>query len=143
MAEVWAPQFVPERLDGPALTRLLPALVGADVDYLRRHPRTPLLFVARPRYRADPPGREQWLTVPFILSRGDADCKSLAAWRCAELRVRGIDARCTWSEHRMPDRTVWHVRVTMPDGHVEDPSAILGMGWEDPDFLLHLLSHSR
>ena len=70
-------------------------------------------------------GPERWWTIQDVLRHGWADCKSLAAYRAAELRERGIDATAVpiqKSAHLV------HVVVRLPSGKCEDPSRVLGMG---------------
>ena len=111
---------------------LLFALCAADASYLRAHPETPRLYESGVRYQAELPGREDWQTVPFALARGVADCEDLACWRVAELWVRdGVRAlpRMTWRPKGPRGQwRLYHITVRWPDGHVEDPSRVLGMG---------------
>jgi len=75
------------------------------------------------------------------------NCDNLAAWRTAELRVAGIAAepviKWQWVPREvmighgypsamLPGDGVWlvHCEVRHPDGRIEDPSKILGMGGE-------------
>lgn len=84
----------------------------------------PPLYRSGVRYRQER-GTEDWNTAPVVLKRGYGDCEDLAAWRAAELRVMGIPA------HGIVKRTgpkMFHALVLWPDGRVEDPSKILGMG---------------
>lgn len=113
------------------LEAALEALAALDRVYLRSHPDTPELYEAGVRYLRDAEDRDQgrpraelWLTVPDVLRVGGADCKCLAAWRVAELRELGEDAR----HHivRMGPH-VWHIQVRRADGTIEDPSRELGM----------------
>lgn len=97
------------------------------------------------RYREEEPGHEDWLDVLAVLRQGHADCEDLAAWRAAELRAAGIACepvlRWQWIPREMmikqgyppaklPEKGVWmvHCVVRFPDGTIEDPSKILGMG---------------
>lgn len=117
-----------------SVQRLLDLLLELDLDYLREHPDTPLLYQSGVRYLYEVPDRaEQWLSVPWLrlnARRPDvlADCKGLSCWRAAELRLRGEDARPTCHSRRIAGRVVVHVRVVRGDGSLEDPSAALGMG---------------
>jgi hypothetical protein len=113
------------------LQAALSCLVALDRLYLRTHPRTPRLYQAGVRYLRDAdfgtqktPASELWLTIPDCIAAGGADCKVLAAWRCAELVERdGEAAECVLSR----SGNLWHVRVKRGDGSIEDPSKILGM----------------
>lgn len=124
----WAALFVPAELDLPTLDLFTEFLTRLNERYLRGHAAPPL-YRSGAFYRLQP---EYWLTVPHALTAIQVgmglDCKSLSAWRAAELRVRfGEPARCVGSEHVTPEKVVYHVRVQRGDGRVEDPSAILGM----------------
>jgi hypothetical protein len=121
--------FVPETLDGPTLDTMLTCLVELNVTFLRRHPRTPRLYESGVRYNEEVPGQEHWLTIPWVLAQGWADCEDLCAYRVAELRAAGErSARCVWSFHHLPGKLLAHIRVRRGNGKIEDPSAILGMG---------------
>lgn len=70
-----------------------------------------------------------WQDARRVLERGYADCKSLAAYRAAELTVyHRIPAkpfvRRRWLEDGF---ALYHVVVVLFDGSFEDPSALLGM----------------
>ena len=112
------------------LLAALHALVALDRVYLRSHRNTPSLYSAGVRYLRDVetssqrrPDAEMWVTIPDALAARGGDCKVLSAWRVAELLERGLDAAPVLSRKGH----TWHVRVRMPDGSVEDPSARLGM----------------
>lgn len=118
-----------------AALRLLQALTDINVDYLLSHPNTPLLYQSGVRYKeqAYDLGQEDWHEIPAALLAKKTDCKVLAAWRAAELRVRGIAAQPHLMRQAslrtalgMPDYS-YHVVVRHPDGRLEDPSKILGM----------------
>lgn len=136
----WAPLMVPPKLSGQVLDHLLTALVGINVDYLRSHPGIPPLYQARCTsgsrkgqsiiYIRDPPGVEQWFSVPFVIAQGFADCKSLACWRAAELRLRGEMAHAISSGKIINGGILYHIRVQRGrEGNfgIEDPSIALGM----------------
>lgn len=126
----WAALLVPPTLNEETLAVLCETLTLLDAIWLRDHPETPNLYDAGVRYELLP---EYWMSVPWALAwaaRGRGlDCKVLAAWRAAELRVRGGEksARCVYSKHLAPGKVVYHVRVRRADGSIEDPSARLGM----------------
>jgi hypothetical protein len=121
---------LPQLLDGSTLEPLCEALTVINERYLRQVPRTPNLYESGVRYTLLP---EYWMSIPWALwyaSLGyGVDCKVLAAWRAAELRVRYGErgARCVWSKYEMPGKVVYHVRVRRADGRIEDPSVLLGM----------------
>jgi len=105
----------------------------------------PPLYASGVVYAEDPAGREDWRDVYSVLEKGTGDCDNLVCWRVAELRVAGIAAEpvIKW-QHLTQDTAVglgypssfvppeglWlvHCCVRWPDGHVEDPSKLLGMG---------------
>ena len=108
---------------------LLRALAAANVEYLRHHPATPRLYRAGVRYRAERVPREFWKGVVETLEDGHGDCEDLACWRVAELIVRdGVAAEPVFRFRRIGRLSVYHILVRLPDGRVEDPSALLGMG---------------
>jgi hypothetical protein len=130
MFRPWKPLIVPPQLSGRVLDRMLPMLVGLNLDYLQEHPRVPMMYESGVRYRPEDAGEEVWLTIPWILLCLAADCEDLACWRVAELQLRGVEARAVWSSRMTPQGELYHIRVMHPDGRIEDPSALLGMGWE-------------
>lgn len=67
--------------------------------------------------------KEEWRTLDELMKYGVGDCEDLAAALVAEKRENGINAQPYLSRvGRM-----WHVKVRLPDGTFEDPSAKLGM----------------
>lgn len=105
------------------------------------------LYASGVRYKEDDPGHEDWSDVYATLKRGNGDCKKLVAWRIAELRCSGIDCEPVIKWQHIPQDVamqigypswfvnadgLWmvHCLVRFPDGRVEDPSKILGMGGE-------------
>jgi hypothetical protein len=110
---------------------LLHSLVVLDLAYLRFHPETPEIYRAGVRYHREPQGYEQWLTIPCVLDQRWGDCEDLAAWRVAELRLRGIDAWPCFHWRKFKTALVYHIVVCRPDGVMEDPSRVLGMGWDE------------
>lgn len=113
----------------------------------------PPLYASGVRYQEDPPGHEDWRDCYGVMQRGVGDCDQLTSWRTAELRVAGIDAepvlkwqwiprdvfiksqksekdRREWARKLGNQKGVWmvHCLVRYPDGEIEDPSKILGMG---------------
>lgn len=110
-------------------------LVDLNVQWLRAHRSIPLLYRSRVVYRTSPCSvdtciDDPWVDVVTALSRGFADCKSLVAWRIAELLVRnGEVAHAVWTQTRLDDAgaTLFHVQVRRRSGQIEDPSALLGM----------------
>lgn len=105
----------------------------------------PPLYASGVVYKEEAPGREDWIDLLGVLRQRHADCEDLAAWRAAELRVAGYDVEpvIKWQwiprelmlaqgypAHKLPGHGVWmvHCCVRWPDGTIEDPSKILGMG---------------
>lgn len=113
----------------PSRATLEAAIEGttlADEVYLREHPSTPPLYASGVRYQPEPRRRERWLRIPEVMSRGHGDCEDLAAWRAAELRHKGEEARVVMRSGGAPGK--WHAVVERADGGIEDPSRELGMG---------------
>jgi hypothetical protein len=114
-------------------------LMLMDCAWLKDFPATPRIYESGVIYKPELQRRakdghlleygEDWQTVPWILYHGFGDCEDLASWRAAELRVKdGIMAKPDVAIRRLPSG-YWraHVRTMWPDGHIEDPSARLGM----------------
>ena len=118
-----------------ALQILLWTLIHLNELYLAHHPETPPLYRAGVRYFREPFGYEQWITIPKIRRQGGADCEDLCAWRVAELRRKGVDARPAWTHsERVGPRgsyRMYHIKVFVPGRGFEDPSLRLGMGRRD------------
>lgn len=97
---------------------------------------TPLapLYESGVRYQAEPLGEEEWLDIPSLYKQGWGDCEDIACARTAELRFQGIAAVPCLKSKPVPKPggtiTLVHIMVLWPDGTVEDPSKILGMGGE-------------
>lgn len=112
--------------EAEALMLLLEALVALDRTYLRHH-------AVKGLYRSGVVyGRTvEWDTIPAVLQRGYGDCKSLTAWRIAELRERGIECRPVFRwVRRKNGRKDFHILVATQRGVGdvwEDPSKTLGM----------------
>ncbi len=109
---------------------LLDALVASNVDWLQRKPGTPGIYQAGVRYRAEA-GTEEWKIIPECMRDGLADCEDLAAWLCAELRVKGVAAKPYLEFKRYGNFYLYHVMVKLPNGEVLDPSRRLGMGKDE------------
>lgn len=108
---------------------LLRALAAANVEYLRTHPDTPPLYRAGVHYQAERVPREYWKGIAETLEDQQGDCEDLACWRCAEIIVRErIAAEPIFRYRNVGRLSVYHILVRYPDGRVEDPSALLGMG---------------
>ncbi len=174
------------------LLNFLHALAGWNANWLALNPRIPKLYDASVSYHHDH-GIEWWADACRAFQRRKADCKVLAAWRCADLNrqiaqfeqanrppqgLRGAKPHISWRLVGPNDPGgfregdwVYHVVIIRPretifidpppyvftpagptlypakvqradgsvgdlDGYlIEDPSRILGMGWE-PEYAL-------
>ncbi len=123
-----------------AVRLLLFALTLTNIEYLRAHPETPLLYQSGVVYQEEPPGQEDWQDIPTTLALGYGDCEDLACWRAAELQVRsGIAAwpSFIWRRNPRSGGLLYHIQVSHPHAQVrvdgtrnwltEDPSRRLGM----------------
>jgi hypothetical protein len=119
---VRATLLIPERDEfdrARALELLLTGLVALNVAIMERYDLPPL-YESGVRYRED---RRMWRHALAVLEAGRVDCKSLAAYRAAELIRKGADARVVVNR---TGRKTLHARVLV-DGRIEDPSRRLGM----------------
>lgn len=99
---------------------------------LAKHRSLPLLYQSGVYYRRDKCADtgctyryEDW-TVPSLVYRvGFGDCKKLAVWRAAELRLRSKERARPVAYQVRPG--LIHVVVRRGNGSIEDPSKILGM----------------
>jgi hypothetical protein len=129
---VYSPIMRISVVDETTLTALLEALIAANRAFLSQFSRpnlVPLLYASGVVYQTDTEP-EQWRDIPTCLIEGCADCKSLVAWRVAELRHRGEAAAMPRAVRQLPrndGRPAWHVIVKRESGIAEDPSRILGM----------------
>lgn len=91
----------------------------------------PCLYDSGVIYEHMPAGRDaKWKDAFAALSTGKANCKTLAAWRIAELRIYYREAARpvifqTIDPANGDQR--WHVWVLRANGKEEDPSVLLGM----------------
>lgn len=95
---------------------------GVLLDF---YPRFPSLYDAHPRYKVAP--KETWKDMAAVLRDGWGDCKDFTAWRLAELRRQGIDARAESIVGRKGRQLMFHTYVRYVNGMVEDPAKLLGM----------------
>jgi hypothetical protein len=114
---------------------LLETLTLSNWQYMKRHPETPLLYEARPRYVVHPArGGDEWRDIAETFKRGAGTCKDFACIRVAELRMQGYEDVVPFiklitypdPKKRRPPLTLFHVLVRNGDEY-EDPSSILGM----------------
>lgn len=124
----WGALIEPPTLDDEYLVPLLNCLVETNLIWFSKGGQCPALYRSGVVYKAELPGDEHWRAIPHVMRLGYADCKSLAAWRVAELRASvREDARCRYSSKETPTGRLWHIYVVREDGSEEDPSRILGM----------------
>lgn len=112
------------------LLALYGAITFCNIDYLRTHPATPLLYrsgIVYAREAALDRQAEIVRDIPSLLRDGWGDCDDLACWRAAELVVRhGRRAQPVMIPGGRAAR--WHVVVRdLETGRMHDPSAKLGM----------------
>ena len=119
--------------DAIVLRTSLEYLIALDLAYLRYHP-TESLY----RNRGVVYGRTtEWDAIPAIVARGYADCKSLSAWRIAELRLQGLQADPTFRWFVRPEGGKgFHILVRLPGYRFEDPSRLKGMGNNEFAYLM-------
>ncbi len=117
------------RLQVPARPRLLEGMLEGlcAVNYalMRKRPYPPLYSSGIRYEREGRAGPERWLIAPQLVKKKRGDCEDLAAYRCAELRMKGEPARVRVV--RTGNKTL-HAVVQRADGRIEDPSRRLGMG---------------
>jgi hypothetical protein len=116
-----------------AIRRTLDAVVWLNEQTLRKWPQIPDLYKSGVYFQPEPPGTESIVDLVQVLRTGHGDCAHLCAWRIAELRVReNVQATCRLVWLIRKDVRSYHVMVRFPDGTVEDPSKVLGMGHSEP-----------
>lgn len=120
-----------------ALQVMLWAMIAWNQRLIRWHREAgrplPSLYDSGVRYIREPEGEERWQDILSIIADGGADCEDLTAWRVAELRDRGVNARPAWKHRRVKstdtgkEYSLYHIVVWTPAG-ILDPSRKLGMG---------------
>ncbi len=105
---------------------LLEKLVLHDMDYLATRPDTPPVYesgvVARTYSLME---EHDFVDIPTALERKTACVDAIAAWRCAELRRQGKDAKIFLITRSMPSGGAWIcLKILLPDGTTEDPFAL-------------------
>jgi hypothetical protein len=93
------------------------ALVEHNVAYLRAHPETAKLVDAPIDPKLRPSNDDAVHDIPSMLRRGYGDAEDHAAWRCAELRMSGADARIVTRLNR--ERRYYQIGVDPGTGVVE------------------------
>jgi hypothetical protein len=124
LLQIYWPWSQQEHLVAP-----LAALTALNEVYLHEHPNTPHLYEAGVRYSREGKYRlgrqkEKWLPIPLLYILHHGDCEDLSAALAAFYRVKGINAIPVAIESSVG----FHIVVRMPDGKIEDPSRVLGMG---------------
>jgi hypothetical protein len=112
------------------LRLMLGALTVIDMQILRAYPGLPNLYQGGCYYEVEPAGREDWQDVITNFRRKSADCEDLACHRAAELQVRsGVNAWPRFTRRKRSNGShLYHIQTRYPDGSIEDPSRVLGMG---------------
>lgn len=88
----------------------------------------PPLYSSGVVYQNEAPGDEDWCDIPTCIAQRWGDCEDLGCWRAAELQAAGVKA-VAWPKARLiGDIYLVHIQVKYPNGDIEDPSRILGMG---------------
>ena len=105
------------------LAAFVEALVQVNGLFLRRNPSTVKLYTAHIVYE----DRPDWQDVPAMLLSRRGDCKSLCAWRIAELRESGQEAFAHVVFIPKVKEDLFHFQVRRAGGKMEDPSRFLGM----------------
>lgn len=132
MFDLFEPLCDSIRFSEEIVHKLIELMISANREYIRCKG-APLIYESGVVYRREPPGREEFKSIPVILRTGHADCEDLAAWRVAELREQGEPARIVIKKWVLPSKIPgepfyqYHVLLIRQDGTLEDPSAILGM----------------
>lgn len=101
---------------------LVEALAEINLLFLQRH-QAPALERSGVAYKEGGP----WRDIPRLLATREGDCRSLVAWRLAELRIMGRPASLRVLLEAGPYRDRMHLQVVSDQG-IEDPSVLLGMG---------------
>lgn len=89
-----------------------------------RSRKLPGIYSGAVRYQREPSGVEFWQPALDTVRRGVGDCEDLAAFLLATYWDKGVFAR---ADVKTVNPWLRHVRVRLPNGTIEDPSAKLGM----------------
>lgn len=101
------------------LSQLLAINVGA-----RKRGEVPPLYSTRVYFRPEPPGVETFRDAVNTYRMGHGDCAHLAAWRAADLIVKGEKASLAVKYPKAGQR-LFHVVVRRENRAIEDPSTVL------------------
>jgi hypothetical protein len=122
-----------DSLSDRAAERVIEALIDglavANLEYLKAHPETPMLYASGVRYEDEESLLDEWRNIPAVLALGVGDCDDLVPWRIAELWMAGYSqARAIAHLQRMKEgKVLFHVLVRIQGNQTEDPSQRLGM----------------
>jgi hypothetical protein len=110
----------------PIVASLVDGLAEANLVFLNRKGLNGFeLYKSGVKYQVMP---STWRDIPTCLMEGTADCKSLVAWRLAELRLKGeFAAVAHLVVQRRKKHAVFHVQIKRASGAIEDPSERCGM----------------
>jgi len=126
---------------GRELNRFFPVILCLETlcqinEWHHKQHKLPILYRSGVRYEAEPPGQEEWLDIITLLRKQKGDCEDIACARVAEIRhhlkIAAVPA-IRWKNFQTGFNkivTLVHVLVLWPDGKIEDPSKVLGMGGE-------------
>jgi len=115
----------------PIVASLVNGLAETNLAFLNRKGLAGFeLYKSSVRYEMMP---STWRDIPTCLMEGTADCKSLVAWRLAELRLKGEYAAVAHFvvQRRKNNHAIFHVQVKRASGAIEDPSKRCGMKSSD------------
>lgn len=146
------------RVSGSSEYRMQPLLIALEAltsinewhlnEAIRSGKPLPRLYESGVYYEEEPPGQEDWLDIHSLYRAGKGDCEDLACALAAERRVYdGIMATpiikqkfipstklisAGYPQKEIPQDGIFlvHVLSMLPDGTIEDPSAVLGMRGE-------------
>lgn len=108
-----------------AIAAFIDSLAILNQAYLElNNVNVPRIYMSRVRYAEI----ESWRDIPTLLREGSGDCKSLVAWRLAEIRAYTEEEPAIHIVHQAwQDEDRLHILIKRGDGMFEDPSIKLGM----------------
>ncbi len=101
---------------------LVEALGKVNTAFLILNPGLSPLYESGVTYDAS----AEWLDIPALMLMRKGDCKSLVAWRIAEMRQQGFTPKVHVVVTTVAEVDTFHVQVNAGDV-LEDPSRRLGM----------------
>ena len=114
--------FLEPEAAASCIASLVEALVQVNGAFLRQFPKTPALYTSGIVYAESP----AWRDIPGLLAARSGDCKSLVAWRLAELRRQNSKALVHVVYIPKGNEHLFHVQIRKGQA-IEDPSRFLGM----------------